>query len=140
MQTGQWKHITFLKGSFHNKEDGIFSFYINMPLILEKIFPHLISPHKVLKGSPQLVKNLPARWEPWVPWVGKIPWRRERLPTPVFWPGEFHGLYSPWGCKEPDTTEQPSRTLSGCLRGSNYSSYLIYMCIHVCIHSLNMLS
>ena len=22
------------------------------------------------------------------PWVGKIPWRRERLPTPVFWPGE----------------------------------------------------
>ena len=25
------------------------------------------------------------------PWVGKIPWRREQLPTPVFWPGEFHG-------------------------------------------------
>ena len=23
---------------------------------------------------------------------GKIPWRRERLPTPVFWPGGFHGL------------------------------------------------
>ena len=22
------------------------------------------------------------------PWVGKIPWRRERLPTPVVWPGE----------------------------------------------------
>ena len=29
----------------------------------------------------------------------------ERLPTPVFWPGEFHGLYSPWGRKESDTTE-----------------------------------
>ena len=42
------------------------------------------------------------------PWVGKIPWRRERLPTPVFWPGEFHGLYSPWGCKESDTTEHLS--------------------------------
>ena len=26
------------------------------------------------------------------PWVGKIPWRRERLPTPIFWPGEFHRL------------------------------------------------
>ena len=26
------------------------------------------------------------------PWVEKIPWRRERLPTPVFWPGEFRGL------------------------------------------------
>ena len=34
-----------------------------------------------------------------------MPWRRERLPTPVFWPGEFHGLYSPWGHKEWDTTE-----------------------------------
>ena len=40
------------------------------------------------------------------PWVGKIPWRRERLPTPVLWPGEFHGLYSPWGCKESDMTER----------------------------------
>ena len=27
------------------------------------------------------------------PWVGTIPWRRERVPTPIFWPGEFHGLY-----------------------------------------------
>ena len=34
------------------------------------------------------------------PWIGKIPWRRERLPTPVFWPGELHGLYGPWGHKE----------------------------------------
>ena len=25
------------------------------------------------------------------PWDGKSPWRRERLHTPVFWPGEFHG-------------------------------------------------
>ena len=25
------------------------------------------------------------------PWVGKTPWRRERLSTPVVWPGEFHG-------------------------------------------------
>ena len=26
----------------------------------------------------------------------------------VFWPGEFHGLYSPWGHEESDTTEQLS--------------------------------
>ena len=38
-------------------------------------------------------------------WVGKIPQRRERLPTPVFWPGEFHGLFSPWGRKHSDVTE-----------------------------------
>ena len=42
------------------------------------------------------------------PCIGMLPWRRERLPTPVFWPGEFHGLYSPWSYKESDTTEQLS--------------------------------
>ena len=26
------------------------------------------------------------------PWVGKIPWRRKWQPTPVYWPGEFHGF------------------------------------------------
>ena len=50
----------------------------------------------------QMVKNLPAIQETW---VQKIPWRKERLPTPVFWPGEFHELYSPSGCKELGTTE-----------------------------------
>ena len=53
--------------------------------------------------------NLPAMQETSVdPWVGKIPWRRKRLLTPVFRPGEFHGLYS---CKESDTTEQLSLSL-----------------------------
>ena len=32
--------------------------------------------------------------------------RRERLPTPVCRPGEFHALYSPWSLKESDRTEQ----------------------------------
>ena len=45
-----------------------------------------------------------------ISWVGKLPWRRERLPTPVFWPGEFHGLYSPWGHKESDPKEKLSLT------------------------------
>ena len=55
----------------------------------------------------QLVKNLYAmQGRPgFNPWVGKIPWRRGRLPTPVLWPGEFHGLCSPWGRKESDMTE-----------------------------------
>ena len=42
------------------------------------------------------------------PWVGKIPWRRERLPSPVFWPAEFHRRYSLQGRKESDTTERLS--------------------------------
>ena len=45
------------------------------------------------------------------PWVGKIIWRRKWQPTPVLLPGKSHGWrslvgYSPWGCKESDTTEQ----------------------------------
>ena len=46
----------------------------------------------------QLVKSPPTVLEIWVRSLGwEDPWRRERLPTPVFRPGEFHGLYSPWG-------------------------------------------
>ena len=45
----------------------------------------------------QLVKiHLQCRRSWFDSWVRKIPWRREKLPTPVFWPEEFHGLYSPW--------------------------------------------
>ena len=45
------------------------------------------------------------------PWVRKIPWRRKWQPTPVLLPGKFHRQrslvgYSPWGCKELNTTEQ----------------------------------
>ena len=40
---------------------------------------------------PQMVKNPPVRQETCYSWVGKIPWRREWLPTPVFLPGEPRG-------------------------------------------------
>ena len=33
-----------------------------------------------------------------------FPSSRPRDQTRV-WPGEFHGLYCPWGCKESDTTD-----------------------------------
>ena len=38
-------------------------------------------------------------------------WRRQWQPTPVLLPGKSHGRrslvgYSPWGCKESDTTER----------------------------------
>ena len=51
------------------------------------------------------------------PWVGKIPWGREWLPTPVFLPGESHGQrtlegHSPWDNKETDTTEQLTLSFS----------------------------
>ena len=57
-------------------------------------------------------KDGPAMWETWFnPCVRKIPWKREWLPSLVFLPGESPGqrslvVYSPWGRKESDTTEQ----------------------------------
>ena len=50
------------------------------------------------------------------PWVRKIHWRRKWQPTWVFLPGKFHGQrslvgYSPWDCKELDTTEHLSKSI-----------------------------
>ena len=72
--------------------------------------PNVIASTGASLGA-QLVKNLPAVQEIWVrSQVGKIPWRREWLPTPVFMPGESHGQrilggLSPVGHKELDTAE-----------------------------------
>ena len=43
-----------------------------------------------------------------IPGLGRSPGEGNGLPTPVFWPGELYGLYSPWGRKESDTTERLS--------------------------------
>ena len=54
----------------------------------------------------RLVKNPPAVQEPWDQSLGwEDPLEKERLPTPVSWPEEFHGLYNPWGSKELGTIE-----------------------------------
>ena len=56
----------------------------------------------------QLVKNLPAMRETWVQSLGWEDPLEKGIPTAVFWPGEFHGLYSPWVHKDSDMTEQLS--------------------------------
>ena len=61
----------------------------------------------------QLVKNLLANagdMRDTDSSVGKTPWRGKWQYDPVFLPGKFHGQgsllgYSPWGCKDSDTTE-----------------------------------
>ena len=66
----------------------------------------------------QLSKHFPQVWtgnrdgeeKAAASWLNCVP--RERLPTPVFWSGEFQGLYNPWDHKESDTTEQLSLSLS----------------------------
>ena len=60
-----------------------------------------------------VVKNPPANAGElgFNPGLGRSPGEGKGLPIPVFWPGEFHGLYSPWGHKESDTTERLSLSL-----------------------------
>ena len=66
----------------------------------------------------QQVKNLPAMRETWVQSLGwKDPLEKGKV-TPLFWAGEFHGLYSPWGCKEVDMTERLYKKNSALISGT----------------------
>ena len=86
--------------------------YFNFGLELGNLWASLVA---------QLIKNLPACRRPGFNlWVGKIPWKKERLLTPVFWPGEFHGLYSPWSHKESDTTEWLALSCPVKIGGQHY--------------------
>ena len=73
---------------------------------------------KLFFGDVLQATGSPAMWETWFdPWVGEIPWRRTWQPAPAFLPGESHGQmslagYSPWGCRESDTTEWLTLSLS----------------------------
>ena len=54
----------------------------------------------------QLVKNLPAMRETWVQSLGwEDPLEKGKATHSNILPGEFDGLYSPWGPKELDMTK-----------------------------------
>ena len=87
--------------------------------------------HTLASLVAQLVKNPPAMQETgFDPWAGKVTWRREQLPIPLFWPGEFHELYSPWDGKESDMTERLSQTCHGFPSKEQVSLF------HGCSHHL----
>ena len=93
-----------------------------------------------------MVKNLSAMQETR---LGKSPWRRKWQSTPVFLLREFHGQrslvgYSPWGCKESDTTEACmdrapgiSIKISTLLRKN--SVYSEHPCIYKLTSTMNIL-
>ena len=104
---------------------ALYPHVFHLPLIpgsLQPLFQHAqIFPSGIVNlGSPgaQMVRIcLQCRRPAFKPWVGKILWRREWLPTPVFLLGKCHGQrslagYSPWGYKELDTTERLTFTQS----------------------------
>ena len=144
----------------HNSMSLIHTMDEGVTAIFKKYYLHHTF-HQAVKASDESGSTLWQIWKdyhiyihlqcrrPWFySWVGKIHWRKDRLPTPVFlgvpsasdrkesacnagdlglipglgrppgerppmfWAGEFHGLYSPWGCKELETTERFSLSLN----------------------------
>ena len=57
----------------------------------------------------------------YTPWGSRVghDWLTSLSPTAVFWPGEFHGLYTPRGRKQSDMTERLSLN-------KKYFSYVNY--------------
>ena len=88
---------------------GLYFLTLNFEIILPKSFEDnwafLVAQLVKNPSAKKKKKNPPAMWETR---VGKILWRREWLPTPILWPGEFHQLYSPWGHKQTMSRTQPS--------------------------------
>ena len=80
-------------------------------VLFKLIFLRLKRGSRWLSGKESACQCRRHRVHRFNPWVRKIPWRKKWQPTPVFLPGESHGLrslwgYSPWGHKESNMTER----------------------------------
>ena len=90
--------------------------------IKRKPFIPTLCLHHLLRGpSVPLRSTITSLLQQMLIFSEEDPLRREWLCTPVFWPGEVHGLYSPWGRKESDLTGQLSHYC-----GTFSSVHLIY--------------
>ena len=79
---------------------------------------HIFLGGKFCNSMAQRVKNLPAVQETWVQFLSWEDGPEEGMAThssilawEIPWTEEPGGLYSPWGCKELDTTERLSLSL-----------------------------
>ena len=103
-------------------------------LCLQKTsWKYLQCPFRYPKAIWNEIKNRNSQVDSYNMWgVTKIPWRRETLPTPVFWPRQFLGVYSPWGRKESDKIgwlNNNSNEVSPFVKQRN-QQYL-HDCVHV---------
>ena len=105
----EWVAFSFSRGSSQPRDQTWGSHIAGGFLLPDK--PQE-KPTRVFPGGSDSKSNcLQGQRPTFNPWVGKIPWRRKRPPTPVLLPWKSHGQrslvgYSPWGHKESDMTEQ----------------------------------
>ena len=96
--------------------------HANRPVVLTLLTPdlqasmvtrNLYSKYYMFWGLPRWLRGKESacqyRRPRFCPWDGKIPWKRNWQPTPVFLPGKSHGQkslvgYSPWVTKQSDMT------------------------------------
>ena len=97
---------------------------------------------KRLSSSSSIVVVFQCRRPGFSPLVGRIPWRRKWLPTPVLMTGELHEQrspvgYSPWGLKESDSTEQLTFSLLvfHCTCMDEWMDGWICVCVCVCVYT-----
>ena len=100
--------------------------------------PHCFKYHPVIIHLHTV--HLQWRRHEFNPWVGKIPWRREWQPTPVFLPEESHGQrslpgYSSWGHLKLDMTKQLIHTHT-CIPSPALFPELIHLVQHLKLCSL----
>ena len=98
-------HYTMIKGSIQEEDITIVNIYasnIGAPQYIRQTLTDIR--HKGFScGSAGKESTCSAGNLGLIPGLGRSPRGGN---TPVFWPGELHGLmYSPWGHKELDTTE-----------------------------------
>ena len=77
-----------------------------MARILEWVYPF---PSPADLPNPGIKQRSPALQADTLP--TELSEKRKAIPTPAFWSGEFHRLYSLWGCKESNRTQRLSLSL-----------------------------
>ena len=87
----------------------LFNIYLKLSLLLNILLNNWEYLRSAFPGSSAGKESTCSAGDPGlIPGWERSPGEGKGLPTPVFWPREFHGLYSPWGHKELDMTQRLS--------------------------------
>ena len=74
------------------EDNFLFSIHFSAHPVIESLIAIAVEFLRIsIPGGRWSIIHLQCKIPEFDPWVGKIPWRREWVPTPVFLPGESLG-------------------------------------------------